>query len=206
VRALSFELTASGMRAEIAAGAERALLEFSFGQVHNLTNALAAVGAAHALGIPLEALAEGAREVSFSSLRGEELELPGGALIINDCYNANPVSMRAAIDHLAELASRRGAGRVVAVLGEMRELGPAADRFHEEAGAYAARAGVGVLIAVGPPAEGYLRGFGEAGEVHRVGDADEAAELVRDVVEDNDVVLVKGSRAVGLEQVAEALV
>jgi UDP-N-acetylmuramoyl-tripeptide--D-alanyl-D-alanine ligase len=117
VRALSVEPVKNGLRAEIGAGPERATFEFSFTQAHNVTNALAAIGAAHALGIPLEALTEGARTVSFSSLRGEELELPGGVLIINDCYNANPVSMRAALDHLAQVAARRAAPRAIAVLG-----------------------------------------------------------------------------------------
>ena len=77
----------------------------------------------------------------FSSLRGEELELPDGVLIINDCYNANPVSMRAALDHLAAVADRRGARRMVAVLGDMRELGPRRADFHREIGAHAAEAG-----------------------------------------------------------------
>ena len=107
------------------------------------TNALAAIGALHALGVPLSALDEGARNVRFSSLRGEELELPDGVVIINDCYNANPVSMRAALDHLAAVADRRGARRVVAVLGDMRELGPEAPEFHREIGALAAEAGRG---------------------------------------------------------------
>ena len=205
VRALSVEETSGGLRAEIAAGGERGVLEFGFTALHNLTNALAGIGAAHALGIPLEALAEGAREVVFSSLRGEEVELPGGVLIINDCYNANPVSMRAAIDHLSHLASGRDSGRAVAVLGEMRELGPGAEQFHEEVGQLAARAGVALLVTVGSLGDAYARGFGEAGEVRRASDASEAAEIVREAIRDRDVVLVKGSRAVGLELVANTL-
>ena len=205
VRALSVEETSGGLRAEIAASGERGVLEFGFTALHNLTNALAGIGAAHALGIPLEALAEGAREVVFSSLRGEEVELPGGVLIINDCYNANPVSMRAAIDHLSHLASGRDSGRAVAVLGEMRELGPGAEQFHEEVGQLAARAGVALLVTVGSLGGAYARGFGEAGEVRRASDASEAAEIVREAIRDRDVVLVKGSRAVGLELVANTL-
>ena len=205
VRALSVEETTVGLRAEIAAGGERGVLEFGFDALHNLTNALAGIGAAHALGIRLEALAEGARAVTFSALRGEELELPGGALIINDCYNANPVSMRAAVDHLAQVVSRRGGGRGVAVLGEMRELGPQAPDFHEQVGREAARAGVELLIAVGPLGDAYARGFGDAGDVRRAADAQEAAEVVEETIREGDVVLVKGSRAVGLERVAQAL-
>jgi UDP-N-acetylmuramoyl-tripeptide--D-alanyl-D-alanine ligase len=205
VRAVWFEHTESGLRAEVAAGAEREVLEFGFQQVHNLANALAGIGAAHALGIPLAALAMGARAVTFSALRGEELDLPGGALIVNDCYNANPVSMRAAVDHLVQVASRREARRTVAVLGEMRELGPESRRFHEEVGRQAAAAGVELLVTVGPLAEGYADGYEGAGEVRSAADAGEAAAIVAELVRDGDVVLVKGSRAVGLERVAEAL-
>jgi UDP-N-acetylmuramoyl-tripeptide--D-alanyl-D-alanine ligase len=203
VRALAVEPHGDGLRVEVAAGAERATLDFNFSQAHNVTNALAAIGALHAFAVPLEALAQGAGEVRFSSLRGEELALPGAVVIINDCYNANPVSMRAAIDHLAAVASRRGAERVVAVLGDMRELGPEAGRFHHEIGAHAAHAGVEVLVAVGEHAGEYARGFG--GSAHEVADADSAGETAGGLLRDGDVVLVKGSRAVGLERVTEAL-
>jgi UDP-N-acetylmuramoyl-tripeptide--D-alanyl-D-alanine ligase len=204
VRALSVTPTKAGLRAEVAAGAERTELEFGFTQAHNVSNALAGIGAAHAFGIPLEALAEGARAVSFSKFRNEEIELPGGVLIINDCYNANPVSMRAALDHLAQVAARRGAPRAVAVLGEMRELGPGGEQFHEEIGRHAA-ATAGMLVAVGEFADAYERGYGGAGEVTRAAEAADAADLVRDLVRAGDVVLVKASRAAGLERVTEAL-
>ena len=204
VRALSVEPARDRLRVEVAAGAERGTLELGFTQVHNVTNALGAIGAAHALGIPLEALAEGARNISFSSLRGEEIELPGGVLIINDCYNANPVSMRAALEHLAQTAARRGASRAVAVLGDMRELGADAEHYHEEIGARAAGAAQ-MLVAVGEFADAYERGYGGAGAVMRAAEAADAADLVREVVRDGDVVLVKASRGVGLERVTEAL-
>jgi UDP-N-acetylmuramoyl-tripeptide--D-alanyl-D-alanine ligase len=204
VRALSVEPARDGLRVELAAGGERGTLEMGFTQAHNVTNALAAIGAAHALGIPLAALADGARNISFSSLRGEEIDLSGGVLIINDCYNANPVSMRAALEHLAQTAARRGASRAVAVLGDMRELGGGAERYHEEIGAQAAGAAQ-VLVAVGEFAGAYERGYGGAGEVMRAAEAADAADLVREVVRDGDVVLVKASRGVGLERVTEAL-
>jgi UDP-N-acetylmuramoyl-tripeptide--D-alanyl-D-alanine ligase len=204
VQALSVEPLRRGLRAEVAVASERETFDFSFTQRHNVTNALAAIGAAHGLGIPLEALTEGAREISFSSLRGEELELAGGVLIINDCYNANPVSMRAALDHLTQVAARRGAARAVAVLGEMRELGPEAERYHEEIGRRAAGA-ANVLVAVGEFAGAYERGYGGAGEVMRAAEAADAADLAREVVRNGDVVLIKASRGVGLERVTEAL-
>ena len=165
MRALTVEPHGEGLRVDVAAGAERATFDFNFSHAHNVTNALAAIGALHALGVPLDAIPDGARNVRFSSLRGEELELPDGAVIINDCYNANPVSMRAAIEHLAAVADRRGAQRVVAVLGDMRELGPGAPDFHREIGACAAAAGVELLIAVGEHAGDFVRGFG--GPAHR---------------------------------------
>ncbi len=204
VRALEVTPVGGGLRVEVAAGAELETFELPFTQPHNVANALAAIGAAHGLGIGLQALAEGAPDIRLSSLRGEEIELPDGVLIINDCYNANPVSMRAALDHLAQVAARRGAPRAVAVLGEMRELGPDAARYHEEVGRHAA-ATASALVAVGPHANAYLRGYAEAGTTAAAADATDAADLVRELLRGGDVVLVKASRAVGLERVTEAL-
>jgi UDP-N-acetylmuramoyl-tripeptide--D-alanyl-D-alanine ligase len=195
-----------GTRAEIAIGAEHVTLEFNFPHAHNLTNALAAIGAAHALEVPLDALAEGARRVSFSELRGEEIRLSREVAVINDCYNANPMSMRAALDHLADVAARRRASRSVAVLGEMAELGPDGPRFHRDVGEHAAAAGVGLIVAVGELGGAYLEGYGDAGEVRQAADAEEAAALLPDAIEPGDVVLVKGSRSVGLERVTDGLV
>jgi UDP-N-acetylmuramoyl-tripeptide--D-alanyl-D-alanine ligase len=193
-----------GLRAEIAVGPEHGVFEFNFQQAHNLVNALAAIGAAHALGVPLEALQEGASQVEMSALRGEAVELRNGALLINDCYNANPLSMHAALDHLAVVASRRGS-RGVAVLGEMAELGPDAEQYHRNVGEHAADAGVAVLIPVGELGRAYAEGFGGSGEVASSADAAEAARALEQQLRPNDVVLVKGSRRVGLEKIAELL-
>jgi UDP-N-acetylmuramoyl-tripeptide--D-alanyl-D-alanine ligase len=194
-----------GTRAEIALGAERQKLDFNFRQAHNLVNALAAIGAAHALGIEMPALAAGAAAVRFSELRGEEIELAESVLVINDCYNANPLSMRAALDHLAQVVATRRPARAVAVLGDMAELGPDARRFHNEIGDHAASRGVDVLVAVGELASGYVDGYGSAGEVVRVASAGEAAKVVAEVLQPGDVVLVKASRSVGLERVTKSL-
>ncbi len=167
IRALSAEMREGSMRVEVAAGAERATIDFGFTQMHNLANALAAIGAGHALGHSLGEMAEGASKISFSSLRGEQLELDG-ALIINDCYNANPISMRAALEHLAAVADARDARRRVAVLGDMKELGEGEEAFHRQAGEQAAAAGVDILIAVGDLAEAYAEGYGPQGETHVV--------------------------------------
>ena len=203
VRALSVEDVAGHARLEVAVGGTTARLELNFAQQHNITNALAAIGAAHALGIEPAALAEGARQVRFSGLRGEELQLSDGVLVVNDCYNANPVSMRAAIDDLAARADRRGARRMVAVLGDMRELGPQAQHFHREIGEVAANSGVSLLVAVGEHAGEYALGFG--GETHEVPDAEQAAALLPGLIEAGDIVLLKASRGVGLERVTATL-
>jgi UDP-N-acetylmuramoyl-tripeptide--D-alanyl-D-alanine ligase len=167
---------------------------FPFTEAHNLTNALAAVAAGVALGAPLDRMADGAANIGFSRFRGERLELGDGILLVNDCYNANPISMRAALDHLGTLE----APRRVAVLGEMAELGPGAPAFHEEIGAHARAAGVDLVVGVGGPARAY-----DPDEL--VGDPREAAELLAAQLEAGDAVLVKGSRSTGLEAVAEEL-
>ncbi len=170
-------------------------LVLPFPSAHMRRNALAALAAARAVGVE----PEGELRVVLSSFRGQRLELPGGVVVVNDCYNANPMSMRAALDDLAASAP----GRKVAVLGDMLELGPEEARFHAELGARARAAGVDVLVAVGPRAERIADGFGPG--VEAVPDAAAAAERVPALVRPGDTVLVKGSRGVGLEVVAEAL-
>jgi UDP-N-acetylmuramoyl-tripeptide--D-alanyl-D-alanine ligase len=118
---------------------------------------------------------------------------------INDCYNANPMSMRAAIDDLADSAPERR----VAVLGDMLELGPDAPRLHREIGLYAGERGVDLLVTVGPLAAEMRSEF--AGESYAVADAAAAAELLQTLLRRGDTMLVKGSRGVGLEHVTEAL-
>jgi UDP-N-acetylmuramoyl-tripeptide--D-alanyl-D-alanine ligase len=173
-----------------------AALHVPFSSAHMRRNALAAVAAARALGVE----PAGELHVELSELRGQRLELPGDVLVIDDCYNANPMSMRAALDDLAASAS----GRRVAVLGDMLELGPDERRFHAEIGAHARDAGVELLVAVGPLAQHI--GAGHAGgAVHAVADAAAAAELLPGLLEPGDTVLVKASRGVGLEVVARAL-
>jgi UDP-N-acetylmuramoyl-tripeptide--D-alanyl-D-alanine ligase len=174
------------------AGAQR--FHFPFAERHNLTNALAAVAAGVALEAPLAEMADRAADIGFSRFRGERIELGDGIVLVNDCYNANPVSMRAALDHLATL----GAPRTVAVLGEMGELGPDAASFHREVGEHARAAGVDLLLGVGLPARDY-------GPDELVADPGEAAELLAAGLQPGDAVLVKGSRSAGLEGVAEAL-
>jgi UDP-N-acetylmuramoyl-tripeptide--D-alanyl-D-alanine ligase len=180
----------------VVAHGERLDLELAFAARHQRTNALAAVAAAMAIGVK----PSGRVDVDFGAMRGERLELANGATIINDCYNASPLSMRAALD---ELASHDTAGRRVAVLGDMLELGRESEALHREMGEVAAEAGVDVLVTVGPRAVVMLDAFD--GESYAVADAREAAALAGELLEPGDVMLVKGSRGVGLEVVAEAL-
>jgi UDP-N-acetylmuramoyl-tripeptide--D-alanyl-D-alanine ligase len=169
-------------------------LELPFTSAYMRRNALAAFAAARALGVE----PTGALDVALSSFRGQRIEVAGGIVVVNDCYNANPMSMRAALDDLAASAS----GRRVAVLGDMLELGPDEARFHAEIGAHARAAGVDVLVAVGPRAAHLADGYGE---VVAVPDAQAAAAIVPGLLEPGDTVLLKASRGVGLEVVARAL-
>ena len=158
---------------------------------HQLANTRTAVAAAEALGIPLPT---GELAVAFSKGREDERELPGEILLLNDCYNANPLSMRAALE---QLVTRAGDRRRVAVLGDMRELGPAGPGYHAEIGELLRERGVERVIGVGELARAY------GGEWFAT--AAEAAARVPELLEPGDVVLVKGSLAVGLEAVVEKL-
>jgi UDP-N-acetylmuramoyl-tripeptide--D-alanyl-D-alanine ligase len=172
-------------------------VSFGFTARHHAANAAVALAVLDVLGLPRPARVD----VPFSRWRGEELPLPDGGLLINDCYNANPVSMRAA---LGLLADRAGDRRRVAILGDMAELGPDGPRYHREVGAAAAELGVDVLVAIGPLARGYLDGA-EGVEARWAPSLDEGIAAVREVVEPGDCVLVKASRAMALEAVVDML-
>jgi UDP-N-acetylmuramoyl-tripeptide--D-alanyl-D-alanine ligase len=163
---------------------------FAFAARHQAANAAAALAVVDALGLPVPTEPV---VVRFSRWRSEERELPGGGLLVNDSWNANPVAMRAALAYLRERAGDR---RTVAILGEMAELGLEAPRYHEEIGREAQN--VDVVVGVGELARHYEPDLWAP-------DAAAALEAARDVVRPGDVVLVKGSRSVGLESVAEAL-
>jgi UDP-N-acetylmuramoyl-tripeptide--D-alanyl-D-alanine ligase len=173
-------------------------VSFNFTARHQAANAAAALAALDALDLPRP----GRVDVDFSRWRGEEVPLPGGGLLINDAYNANPVSMRAA---LVQLAERAGERRRVAILGDMAELGADAPAYHREVGEAVSSQGIHVLVAVGELARSYLDGVSDRTATHWFPDAIAAAAGVPELVEPGDCVLVKASRAVGLEAVAEAL-
>jgi UDP-N-acetylmuramoyl-tripeptide--D-alanyl-D-alanine ligase len=170
---------------------------------HQVTNAAlaAAVGLAH--GVPFADVAASLATVEPAPWRMEVSRAPSGALVIDDSYNANPSSTAAAVGALAHVAT---AGRRIAVLGAMLELGEHSAEEHAAIGGLVAERGVDVLVAVGPETAPTAAAARDGGvEVYEVGDAAAAVAVVAPLVHDRDVVLVKGSRAVGLDAVARAL-
>ncbi|MGN6253101.1 MAG: UDP-N-acetylmuramoyl-tripeptide--D-alanyl-D-alanine ligase [Marmoricola sp.] len=168
---------------------------------HQALNAAAVAAAATATGMPLADVAHALSEVrALSRWRMELRQRPDGLAVVNDAYNANPESVRAALETLAELGRRSGR-RTVAVLGEMRELGEDSERAHAEVGALLDELGIDEAIVVGPDAAA-VRGR----TTRHVEGVDEAVSWLRQNVRGTDVVLVKASRAARLERVAEALV
>ncbi len=185
---------------------------------HNVPNALAAAALASELGLGLDGIADGlCSAVARSRWRMEVHQRADGVTVINDAYNANPESVRAAIEALAHLAQchlGRG-GRAFAVLGHMAELGDSSRASHEEVGEFAARAGessgssLAGLIAVGEEAAPLLDGARRVpswhGEALWVADGPAALDVLANQLKPGDVVLVKASRAVGLEGIAADL-
>jgi UDP-N-acetylmuramoyl-tripeptide--D-alanyl-D-alanine ligase len=164
--------------------------ETDYSSKHQLQNTRTALAVAECLDLPLpERLT-----VEFSKFREEERPLPGDGVLLNDCYNANPVSMRAALEHFVVRAGDR---RRIAVLGDMLELGPGAPAYHREIRDLVQELGIEHVIAVGALAREYGGDW--------VATADEAAVRLRAELRPGDAVLVKGSLGVGLAVVAEIL-
>ena len=174
---------------------------------HAVANALAAAAAARCLGMPVADVAAALSDAEPASRwRMEVTERPDGVTVVNDAYNANPESVRSALDTVVHMA--RG-GRAYAVLGGMAELGASTVSEHEKIGAYAARGGVAGLIAVGETAAAVLKGAEQVGtwtgEGVQVEDVGAAVAALGERLRPGDVVLIKGSRVAGLERVAQAV-
>ena len=174
--------------------------------VHNAVNAAAAAAAAVALGCSDQEIVRGLADVQPVGRRLRLERLPSGALLVDDCYNANPASMAAALRTLAELSQ---GGRAVAALGDMLELGPAEEESHRELGRLAAAAGVGLLATFGPRSRhahqaALAAGLAPERALHTEDPATLAA-WVRERLQPRDVLLVKGSRGMKLERLVEAL-
>ncbi len=175
---------------------------------HQMHNAMAAAAMALAVGVPLSVVAAGLTAArSASRWRMEVHERADGVLVVNDAYNANPHSMQAALETLYELGRTRG--RRIAVLGEMRELGELHEQAHLGIGRWVSDFGLDALVVVGDEARAIGDGATESGtwtgELVRAAGRDEAITWLRKNVVPGDVVLVKASRGVALEHVADAL-
>ena len=195
----AFTLHAAGAVAGTASVTLRVLGE------HQVSNALAAAAVALAAGLAPDAVAAALSSATARSRWRMELhERADGLAVLNDAYNANPDSMGAALRSLAGM--RRPGGRLVAVLGDMLELGEGSAAEHRLVGRLAADLGVDELLAVGDLADEVAAGFGESGRPTRTfAHSDDAARHLRAVVRPRDVVLVKASRGLALESVADAL-
>lgn len=194
-------------RFDLVSGGSRAGVALQFHGEHYVSNALAAAAVALSLGLTFESVAASLTAASSQSKwRMDVHRSPGGFTVINDAYNANPESMRAGLRTLAAMA---GGHRTWAVLGDMRELGPESAYEHAALGQFAAELGISRIVCVGPEAEGIHIGATAqgswAGQSTLVQDPAEAMVVLSREVSADDVVLVKASRSVGLERVAEAL-
>ena len=208
VRAVDVRLDDEGrVSFGLVVGGRRAAVTLGLHGRHHVSNALAAAAVGTALGLDLDEVAAALSSARPASRwRMEVSTAPSGATVVNDAYNANPDSVRAALEALA--AMTRGGRRGTAVLGEMFELGETTVDLHEETGREAARQGVARLVAVGTsePAAALARGFTAAGGAEAVVVPDDAGALtVLGALGPDDVVLVKASRAAGLERLAHAL-
>jgi len=174
---------------------------------HQLHNAAAAIAFALAAGLAFEDAVDAlGQAVSQSRWRMELTERADGVIVVNDSYNANPASMRAAIDALAAIGQRRKA-HTIAVLGEMRELGAEAVEGHRSIGSYAGQQRIDVLLVIGEAASPMVIGAADH-DITAVQTADRAEALawLRENMAPGDVVLVKASRGAELDRVAAALV
>ncbi len=208
VRAVDIEETSDGVRFTVTHGGERAPALLRAPGAHMLTNALLAVAAARAVGVPLGRAAEALAALAAAPGRAS-LVREAGIWLLDDSYNASPLSLRGALDVLGHVGGGR-ARRTVVVLGEMRELGSRSHAMHVESGRDVAGAGVDLLVAVGGAdadalVEGALGAGLEPSAVRRAPDAVAALEIARAEIQAGDRVLVKGSRAMGMERVVQGL-
>jgi UDP-N-acetylmuramoyl-tripeptide--D-alanyl-D-alanine ligase len=174
---------------------------------HNAYNAAAAAAVATSLGVSLAEVAAGLTDVSLTEWRMQVFTAANGVTVVNDAYNANPASMRAALSALSDMNTN---GRRVAVLGDMRELGSLAELAHFRLGEEVADLPVHELVTVGDLArrigEGALARGMDRKAVRSCATAEEAGEVLDDLLQPGDVVLVKASRSLGLERVVEGIV
>jgi len=186
-------------------GRDRIPVHLPFVNQGFITDFLAAAGAALALDLPPESVAEGARRLEIFADRGGVFRMNNGIRVMNDSYNSNPVALELALQTLTQLPG----GRRIAVLGDMLELGRRGEEYHRTAGRRAAELGVDLLFTVGPLAagiaEGALAGGMNPDRILSFEDSEQAAEALPPRLKTNDVILVKGSRGIHTEIVVEKL-
>jgi UDP-N-acetylmuramoyl-tripeptide--D-alanyl-D-alanine ligase len=201
VRAIEIRQSADGSEFTILEGAHRCRAQLPVAGLHMVQNALLAVAAGRAFGLSIEESAAGLAAAPLTKARLQIKQI-AGVHFLDDSYNANPDSMKAALRTLLELDTD---GRRIAVLGEMCELGRESERGHREVGETAATLGVDHLVTIGEAAEFIAQGARAAGltRISSVRSAREAAELLGKVAGPGDLVLIKGSRAARTEQVIE---
>jgi UDP-N-acetylmuramoyl-tripeptide--D-alanyl-D-alanine ligase len=207
VRAEGVDLDGAGRPSfTLVHGDDREALALSIAGEHMVSNALAAAACGVALELSLAECASALKGARIAPWRMETFTTADGVVVVNDAYNANPESMAAGLKAARWMARD---GRLAAVLGHMAELGPIATQEHERLGELIVRVGVDRLVTVGNEAEAIARAAIREGQlpedVHVVSDAHAAEAAVRSWARAGDVVLIKGSRVVGLERVAEAL-
>ena len=201
VRAIEIRQSADGSEFTIVEGAHRCRAQLPVAGSHMVQNALLAVAAGRAFGLSIEECAAGLAAAPLTKARLQMKEI-GGVQFLDDSYNANTDSMKAALRTLVELDTE---GKRIAVLGEMRELGAESERGHREVGEAAATLGVDQLITIGDAAELIAEGARTAGldKVSSARSTAEAAKLLGEIAEPGDLVLIKGSRAARTEEVIE---
>ena len=202
LRATEIEQSASGSEFTILEGGHRCRARLSVPGLHMVQNALLAVAAGRAFGVLLEECAVGLATAPLTKARLQIKEI-NGVQFLDDSYNANPDSMKAALRTLMELDAD---GRRIAVLGEMRELGAESQRGHEEVGEEAAALGVDQLIGIGEMG-GIISGAAKKAGLEKSDTAEstsEAADLLIDIAEPGDLILIKGSRLARTEDVIAA--
>jgi UDP-N-acetylmuramoyl-tripeptide--D-alanyl-D-alanine ligase len=202
IRAIDIQQSADGSEFTILEGAHQCRAQLPVPGIHMVQNALLAVAAGRAFGLSLEEAAAGLASAPLTKARLQIKEI-SGVQFLDDSYNANPDSMKAALQTLVELDAD---GKRIAVLGEMRELGEETKRGHEEVGEAAAAFGIDQLIGIGEMGAVIARAAEKAGleKSQAVGSTSEAAELLLNIATPGDLVLIKGSRLARTENVIEA--
>jgi UDP-N-acetylmuramoyl-tripeptide--D-alanyl-D-alanine ligase len=207
VRLLSARHGGAGLQVELEWLSARRSVELKLIGVHNGANAAAAAAVGLALGIDAEAILRGLANATTPGRRMRPVRLANGALLIDDCYNANPASTKAALITLGQLSE--GKGRAIAVLGDMLELGPTELDLHRDVGRFAGTSPLAFLVAFGTRAKALADGAREAGLapelIEWTDDPAEAVRLVQARVRPEDTVLVKGSRGMKMERISDAL-